>query len=116
MASWFGGWDPPVIATPAEIRERLGRAPTPVRSQPYARALASTFWGRAWCGHLETYRDLSNRLPRGRTYLRNGSVRDLHIERGRITGLVQGTLLGHHLTMATTCANSSTNSTALSTT
>lgn len=94
MASWFGSdWAPTVIATPEEIRERLGRDPTPVRARPRARKIAQTFWGNAWCNHLEAYRDLSNRLPRGRTYLRNGSVRDLHVELGRVTGLVQGTQL-----------------------
>jgi len=90
---FYGGWAVPEIATPAQIRERLGRAPTPVRAKPRARKIAQTFWGNAWCAHLEAYRDLSNRLPRGRTYLRKGSVRDLHVDRGRITGLVQGTSL-----------------------
>ena len=38
-----------------------------------------TFWGKAWCDNLESYRDYENRLPRGRTYVRNGSVVDLQI-------------------------------------
>ena len=47
--------------------------------------IAATFWGKAWCDNLESYRDYENRLPRGRTYVRNGSVVDLQIgaERGR---------------------------------
>lgn len=94
MPSWYDyGWEPRVVATPAELRARLGRAPAPVVAVARRREIAQTFWGRAWCAHLEAYGDMSNRLPRGRTYLRNGSVRDLHIERGRITGLVQGTQL-----------------------
>ena len=30
-------------------------------------AIASTFWGKAWCDNLERYSDYSNRLPRGRS-------------------------------------------------
>jgi hypothetical protein len=36
------------------------------------RKIARTFWGEAWCGNLERYSDFENRLPRGRTYVRNG--------------------------------------------
>jgi uncharacterized Zn finger protein len=55
--------------------------------------IASTFWGKAWCENLERYSDFSNRLPRGRTYVRNGAVIDLGIERGRVVAQVQGTHL-----------------------
>src|SRR5438094_10561422 len=54
------------------------------------RAIAKTFWGKAWCENLERYSDFENRLPRGRTYARNGSVVDLQIERGRVKALVSG--------------------------
>jgi uncharacterized Zn finger protein len=54
------------------------------------RIIASTFWGKAWCDNLESYSDYSNRLPRGRTYVRNGSVVDLQIEPGKVTSLVSG--------------------------
>jgi uncharacterized Zn finger protein len=57
------------------------------------RAIASTFWGKAWCEHLESYSDFSNRLPRGRTYARNGSVIDLKIEPTKISALVMGSSL-----------------------
>ncbi|MGO9919635.1 MAG: SWIM zinc finger family protein, partial [Isosphaeraceae bacterium] len=50
----------------------------------------STFWGKAWCENLESYSDFSNRLPRGRTYVRNGSVVHLTIDKGRIEALVSG--------------------------
>ena len=43
--------------------------------------------------HLESYSDFSNRLPRGRTYARNGSVVDLQIEPGKVTSLVSGSSL-----------------------
>jgi uncharacterized Zn finger protein len=54
------------------------------------RKIATTFWGTAWCENLESYSDFANRLPRGRTYVRNGSVIDLQIERGCVTALVSG--------------------------
>lgn len=57
------------------------------------RQIAHTFWGRAWCEHLEKFSDYENRLPRGRTYLRNGSVCHLDIQKGRITAKVSGTEL-----------------------
>src|SRR3954464_7366429 len=57
------------------------------------RAIVSTFWGKAWCTNLESYSDFENRLPRGRTYVRNGSVVDLKIAKGRITALVSGSEL-----------------------
>jgi uncharacterized Zn finger protein len=52
--------------------------------------VARTFWGEAWCENLERYSDFANRLPRGRTYVRNGSVVDLRIAPGAVTALVSG--------------------------
>lgn len=52
--------------------------------------IASTFWGKAWCDNLEAYSDFENRMPRGRTYVRNGSVVHLQIEPGRVTAVVAG--------------------------
>jgi uncharacterized Zn finger protein len=57
------------------------------------RAIAKTFWGKSWCQNLERYSDYSNRLPRGRTYVRNGSVIDLRIAHGEIAALVSGSVL-----------------------
>src|SRR5216684_885644 len=54
------------------------------------RAIAKTFWGKSWCDNLERYSDFANRLPRGRTYVRNGSVIDLQISPGEIKALVSG--------------------------
>jgi uncharacterized Zn finger protein len=65
-----------------------GRKLSPVKI--VGRAMATTFWGKAWCENLEAYSDFANRLPRGRTYARNGSVLDLQIEAGRIKALVSG--------------------------
>lgn len=54
------------------------------------RAIAKTFWGKSWCDNLENYSDYENRLPRGRTYVRNGSVIDLKITAGKLLSLVSG--------------------------
>ncbi|MCF7708203.1 MAG: SWIM zinc finger family protein [Verrucomicrobia bacterium] len=55
------------------------------------RKIARTFWGTAWCGHLESFSDYENRLPRGRSYVRNGSVCHLDIATGEINAMVSGT-------------------------
>lgn len=60
----------------------------PVRIE--RKKIARTFWGRAWCEHLEKFSDYVNRLPRGRTYVRNGSVCHLDIARGQIKAKVSG--------------------------
>ncbi len=57
------------------------------------RTIAKTFWGQAWCDNLERYSDFENRLPRGRTYVRNGSVIDLQISPGVVTALVSGSAI-----------------------
>jgi uncharacterized Zn finger protein len=76
-----------------EVAKRLkkGQAVSPITIE--GRAIVSTFWGKAWCTNLESYSDFENRLPRGRTYVRNGSVVDLKIAKGRITALVSGSEL-----------------------
>jgi uncharacterized Zn finger protein len=56
-------------------------------------SIAKTYWGRAWCQNLERYSDYATRLPRGRTYLRNGSVIDLRIEAGEVVAQVMGSSL-----------------------
>jgi uncharacterized Zn finger protein len=72
-------------------RARKGHVVSPVRIT--GKSIAATFWGEAWCENLESYSDFANRLPRGRTYVRNGSVVDLKIEKGRISALVSGSEL-----------------------
>jgi uncharacterized Zn finger protein len=56
-------------------------------------SIAKTFWGKAWCDNLERYSDYDNRLPRGRTYVRNGSVIDLKITEGSVEAQVMGSSL-----------------------
>ena len=67
---------------------KKGRRVSPVTIE--GRTISRTFWGKAWCENLERYSDFSNRLPRGRTYLRNGSVLDLQIAPGEVRALVSG--------------------------
>ena len=71
-----------------EKRKKKGEAVSPVVIE--GRTIVKTFWGKAWCDNLERYSDYSNRLPRGRTYVRNGSVIDLQIASGTIQALVSG--------------------------
>jgi len=57
------------------------------------RTIARSFWGKGWCDHLESFSDFENRLPRGRTYVRNGSVCHLDLQPGRIEAIVSGSKL-----------------------
>lgn len=62
---------------------------TPVIIQ--GNTLARTWWGKSWNRNLERYADYSNRIGRGKSYVRHGAVLDLKIEGGQVTALVQGT-------------------------
>ena len=55
--------------------------------------LVKTFWGKAWNENLESYRDYEYRLPRGRSYLRQGNVYNLTIQPGKVTSVVAGSEL-----------------------
>jgi uncharacterized Zn finger protein len=92
----YFGWKPYVSAAARRkkaegIAARLkkkGQALSPVSAGPGA--ITKTFWGKSWCDNLERYSDFENRLPRGRTYLRNGSVIDLNIGEGKVSAQVMG--------------------------
>jgi uncharacterized Zn finger protein len=71
-----------------EKLRKKGAVLSPVKIE--GRQIARTFWGKAWCENLESYRDYENRLPRGRTYVRNGSVVDLQIAPREVTATVSG--------------------------
>ena len=94
--SWGFRWKPYVSV--AQRRANAARETARLRKtgkelaavQPAGRQIATTFWGKAWCDNLEAYSDYENRLPRGRTYVRNGSVIDLQIMPGEVLALVQG--------------------------
>lgn len=70
---------------------KKGRTVSPVVIE--GRTIAHTFWGKAWCQNLERYSDISNRLERGRSYVRSGSVIDLRIGPGKVEALVRGSEL-----------------------
>ncbi|MHB1453767.1 MAG: SWIM zinc finger family protein [Saccharofermentanales bacterium] len=52
--------------------------------------IAKTWWGIAWNKNLESYADYTNRIARGRSYVRSGAVIDLRVGTGFITAMVQG--------------------------
>lgn len=79
-----------------------GRPLDPVRIA--GRGIARTVWGKAWCRHIESFHDFSNRLPRGRTYVRNGSVIDLVLEPSVIRAQVMGSELYHQEIGIAPCA------------
>ncbi|KJJ83858.1 zinc finger SWIM domain-containing protein [Candidatus Omnitrophus magneticus] len=53
--------------------------------------IVKTWWGKSWIENLKNYADYSNRLGRGRSYIKNGFILDFKIKEGEITSLVQGT-------------------------
>jgi uncharacterized Zn finger protein len=95
----YGEWRPYVSV--AQRRAEAAREMKKLRSrgmdvEPIEiqdRKIAHTFWGKAWCKHLEQFSDFANRLPRGRTYVRNGSVCHLAIKQGKVEAIVSGSEL-----------------------
>jgi uncharacterized Zn finger protein/DNA-binding XRE family transcriptional regulator len=95
----YGGWRPyvPVAQRRALAAQKMkklrskGMDIEPIEIQ--GRRIAHTFWGDAWCTHLERFSDFANRLPRGRTYVRNGSVCHLAIKKGKVEAIVSGSEL-----------------------
>src|SRR5438094_6335734 len=98
---YYGGWGwrPYVSVAQRQAQamrkiaqlKKKGRVISPVEIE--GRGIATTFWGKAWCENLERYGDYANRLPRGRTYVRNGSVVHLDIRSGEIEAMVSGSEL-----------------------
>lgn len=95
----YGGWKPYVSV--AQRRAQAARKMAALRKngvniQPVeiqGRKIAVSFWGQGWCDHLESFSDYANRLPRGRTYVRNGSVCHLAITKGKVKAKVAGSEL-----------------------
>jgi uncharacterized Zn finger protein len=92
----FYGWRPYVSVAQRRRKAAGEMAKLKKKGHPVSpvvvegRTIVKTFWGMAWCDNLERYSDFENRLPRGRTYVRNGSVIDLQIAPGEIKALVSG--------------------------
>jgi uncharacterized Zn finger protein len=101
MSRYYGGWAPYVPVAERRRKAALAMEKLRKKGHPVApvtlagRAIAATFWGKAWCDNLEGYHDYENRLPRGRTYVRNGSVVDLQIGPREIKAMVSGSSLYH---------------------
>ena len=99
MSRYDGGWAPyvPVAVRRAKAMRQMvklrkkGKEIAPVEIR--GRKITRTFWGSAWCDHLESFSDFANRLPRGRTYVRNGSVCHLAITSGKVVAIVSGSEL-----------------------
>jgi uncharacterized Zn finger protein len=73
--------------------KRSGQKLQPVEAATSRGLIAKSFWGKAWCKHLEAFSDYECRLPRGRSYIRHGAVIDLKIEPQTVTALVNGSEL-----------------------
>lgn len=109
MGYGYGGWKPYVSAAERRKKAELAAAKakkagavlSPIAA--YRGAIAKTFWGKAWCDNLEGYSDYANRLPRGRTYVRNGSVIDLQITAGEVRAQVMGSSLYTVAVTVTAC-------------
>jgi uncharacterized Zn finger protein len=94
--SYYFAWQPYVSVAEKRHRSELklkklkkkGQSIAPVRIE--GRTIATSFWGQSWCANLERYSDYENRLPRGRSYVRNGSVLDLQIAEGEVVAMVSG--------------------------
>ena len=99
--AWYGSYDDGRFPRKLTVGERQaqakaeaarlskkGRKLSPVVIE--GSAIARTFWGKAWCEHLESYSHYESRLPRGRSYARNGSVIDLQLGPGSVRALVSG--------------------------
>lgn len=93
------GWAPYVSAAERKAKaakliekeRKNGKNYNPIVIQ--GRTICKTFWGKAWCENLESYSDFENRLPRGRTYARNGSIIDFQVQKGKIEAKVMGSEL-----------------------
>ncbi len=71
-------------------RRARGESFVQVEAPKGRQKLSTKFWGQAWQHHLESYADYATRLPRGRSYLRQGNVYNLAIDKGAITAEVAG--------------------------
>jgi uncharacterized Zn finger protein len=76
-----------------EKRRRRGERFEALPAPAGQKKLSATFWGQAWCRNLEAYQEYESRLPRGRSYLRQGNVYNLEIEPGELSAVVAGSEL-----------------------
>ena len=81
------------LNTELERRRKKGEVLEPLVAPRGTAHLVRNFWGKAWCRHLESYQDYESRLPRGRSYLRQGNVYNLTVEPGVVSAQVAGSRL-----------------------
>lgn len=94
----MGYYDYPRYVSASEKREKAKKSMEKLKKKNpdispviiEGKSIASKWWGKAWNKNLESYADYSNRIERGRSYVKNGAVLDLRIEEGRVEALVQG--------------------------
>lgn len=79
-----------MAAQSASKLRRKGQELHPVDVKTKSGPVAESWWGKAWCSNLESYADYSNRIGRGRSYARNGTVIDLAVSPGKVHAVVQG--------------------------
>ena len=98
MEFWYPRYVPVGARRARALQEMRALRARGVKAQPVeikGRAIVRSFWGRRWCEHLESFSDYANRLPRGRSYVRNGSVCHLAVESGGVEAMVAGGSLYH---------------------
>jgi uncharacterized Zn finger protein len=96
--SWNSGFYDSTYETVGEKRAKAARRLEKLRkNNPQiapivieGRTIAKSWWAKAWNQNLESYADYSNRIGRGKSYLKCGMVLDLIIEEGLVTALVMG--------------------------
>ena len=96
MSRYYGGY-PPYVSVAEKRAKAERKLKQLMKKNPKIRpimiegtALARTWWGKEWNKNLERYADYSNRIGRGRSYVRHRAVLDLQIKPGEVNALVQG--------------------------
>ena len=97
MSYWRGGY-PPYVSVAEKKAKAAKKLKQLKKKNPGIKpviiegsAIALSWWGKSWNKNLERYADYTNRIGRGRSYVRHGAVLDLQISSGKVESLVQGT-------------------------
>ena len=93
----MGSWSFPRYVSKAEKQAKASKKIEQLKKKKDVRpviiqgsAIARTWWGKSWNQNLDRYADYSNRIGRGRSYIRHGAILDLQISAGEVAALVQG--------------------------
>ena len=86
----YGGYAPQ--PTQAELRAKAAKMVKPGYKPVIidGKNIARSWWGKSWCDNIERYARLSNRIKRGKSYVKGNAVIDLSINRGIIRAKVIG--------------------------